>query len=191
MENMNFVPIGRALGCIVNTEGQNLFSIGNGIAQFELPEFEYILWNHLRQFDSLSEWKQSLAAKVKKFPNINLDTILKKYETLNLMKQWQFDSVEDCDLSSIFVTRNGFAHGEIEGKWVIGDQSTKHNVTLAKAQYVLWNGAAGGATLLQILDSVMNKLSLSEEEALFLLNKQGYLLVQLGFWNTEYINFLV
>lgn len=191
MKDEKVVPIGRALGFLVEAEGRKLFSVGNGIAQIELPEFEYILWNHLRKFDSLTDWKKVLTAKVKKYPNINLDTILKKYETLNLMKQWQFDHVEDPELIGIYVTRNGYAHGEIEGKWVIGDQSTTHNVTLTKAQYILWNAAAGGATLLQVVDTVMTKLNLTEEEALFLLNKQGYLFVQLGYWNTEYLDFLI
>lgn len=191
MKEERVVPIGRALGFLIEAEGQKLFSVGNGIVQVELPEFEYILWNQLSQFDSLVEWKKVIASKVKKYPNINLDTILKKYEMLNLMKQWQFDDTEDPELIGIFVTRNGYAHGEIEGEWVIGDESTKHNVTLTKEQYMLWNAAAGGATLLQVVDAVMTKLNLNEEEALLLLNRQGYLFVQLGFWNAEYLEFLI
>lgn len=194
MTGEHYVQIGRALGFLFEEEetGRKFFSVGNGMEQVEITEFEYKLWEELRTVDSLDDWKTLIRSKTKKYPDLDLDAILNKFYALNLMRHWKFDTVEDPELLGIFITRNAYAYGEIEGYWVVGDhRHVGDNVTLNQEQYVVWNAAAGGAPLLQVLDTIMTKLSLTEEGALVLLNKEGYGLVQLGLWNTEYLPFLI
>lgn len=194
MTGEHYVQIGRALGFLFVEEetGRHFFSVGNGMEQVEITEFEYRLWEELRTFDTLNEWKTFIRSKIKEYSDLDLDEILNKFYTLNLMRQWKFDTVEDPELMGIFVTRNAYAYGEIEGYWAVGDhRHVGDNVTLNQEQYIIWNAAAGGASLLQVLDTIMIKLSLTEEEALVLLNREGYGFVQLGLWNTEYLSFLL
>ncbi|WP_050182264.1 hypothetical protein [Domibacillus robiginosus] len=194
MTGEHYVQIGRALGFLFEEEetGRKFFSVGNGMEQVEITEFEYRLWEELRKVDTLDDWKTLIRSKTKKYPDLDLDAILNKFYAFNLMRQWKFDTVDNPELLGIFITRNAYAYGEIEGYWVVGDhRHVGDNVTLNQEQYMVWNAAAGGAPLLQVLDTIMTKLSLTEEEALALLNKEGYGLIQLGLWNTEYLPFLI
>jgi hypothetical protein len=194
MTEEHYVQIGRELGFLYQDEetGDKYFSAGNGIEQVELPEFEYILWRQFRKLDTLDEWKTLIHSKTKKISNDDLDRILHKFYSLNLIRQWKFKTTEDPELAGIFVTRNAYAYGEIEGHWVLGNhRENGNNISLNQEQYHLWNAAAGGAPLLQVLDTIITKLSLTEEKALELLTKEGYYLIQLGFWNTEYLPILM
>lgn len=194
MTREHYVQIGRALGFLLVEEetGRHFFSVGNAMKQVKITEFEYRLWEELRTFDTLDEWKMYIRSKTKGYPGLNLDDILNKFYALNIMRQWKFDTVEDPELAGIFVTRNAYAYGEIKGYWAVGDHRTVgDNMTLNQEQFILWNAAAGGASLLQVLDTIMTRLSLTEEEALVLLNKEGYNFVQLGLWSTEYLPILL
>ncbi|WLR55501.1 hypothetical protein LC048_00285 [Mesobacillus subterraneus] len=187
-----FVPIGRELGLYGEEQGRKFFTVGNGIHQVILSDLEHFIWKHLKNYTSLTDWKTDLSGKLNsKFPKLDFNEVVLKLLALDLMKPWDFKDIQDDDLVGIFVVRNGTVYGNHQGKWKIGDFVKKDERSLTKEQYTLWNAAAGGTTLLQVVDQVMEKLGLTEEAALQLLTKQGYFLIRKGLWNTEYLGFLV
>ncbi|MED3574196.1 hypothetical protein [Cytobacillus praedii] len=188
IKNKPFVQLGRNLGEFPKVSNRRVFLVMNGVKQQQLTPFECAVWGQVSSFKTLEQWESMILDKIAHVKNFNWQRVLKKLIDEQLIICWEFSSVEDPNLVHIYATRQGYAHGLVNGKWLMSDTQVKQGIVLTKDQFDVWNAAAGKAMLLEVIDTLMKQRGIALEEAFALLVNNGFRLTQIGLWNLEYID---
>ena len=187
-KNKLYIPLGRGLGEFTTSDNQRTFLIANGMKQIELTEFEYIIWQQMSNYETGEKWREAIEKNIPKNKKVNWVKILNKFSIGQIFFSWYFSGIEDPKLVNTYVTRQGYAHGLVEDKWLVSDKIMTRSIILTKDQFDVWNAGAGHTMFLEVIDNLMNQREISLEKALELLVDNGFTLVQLGLWNLEYID---
>lgn len=185
-----YVKCGRSLGEYKGLGDRRFFIVVNGINQYELTAFEHAVWEIVDSYDTLWEWESAIKEKLRNLPNFDLDKVIKKLVDAHIIVEWSIKSLKDPVMESLIVTRQGYAQGLIQGKWVITSSDADKVYTVSKNQYDIWNAGAGCVLLLEAVKEVMEQRSITEDEALRLVVEYTRQLVQLKLWNLEYVNLI-
>ncbi|MEK4011132.1 MULTISPECIES: hypothetical protein [Peribacillus] len=168
--------------------GSRVFLVMNGVKQQQLTPFEYEAWGQVSRFETLEQWESAIQKKIANVKNFNWPLVLKKLTDEQLIARWEFFAIEDPNLMRLYATRQGYAHGLVDGKWLMSDTEATKSIVLTKDQFDVWNAAAGKSMLLEVIDTLMKQRKLPLAEAFALLVNNGFRLVQIGLWNLEYID---
>lgn len=187
-KNIPFVNLGRGLGEFPMENGPRVFLVMNGVMQHQLTPFEYAAWGQVSRFETLEQWESTIQKKIANVKLFNWQRVLKKLTDEQLIAPWEFFTIEEPNLRRLYVTRQGYAHGLVDGKWLMSDTEATKSIGLTKDQYDVWNAGAGKSPLLEVIDTLMQQRESSLEEAFSLLVNNGLRLVQIGLWNLEYID---
>lgn len=187
-KNKPFVQLGRGLGEFPMENGSRVFLVMNGVKQQQLTPFEYEAWGQVSRFETLEQWESAIQKKIANVKNFNWPLVLKKLTDEQLIARWEFFAIEDPNLMRLYATRQGYAHGLVDGKWLMSDTEATKSIVLTKDQFDVWNAAAGKSMLLEVIDTLMKQRKLPLAEAFALLVNNGFRLVQIGLWNLEYID---
>lgn len=187
-KNRRFVQLGRGLGEFPTNEQRTVFIVANGLKQEQLTPFEYVIWGQVSRFQTLAQWEAAIQQKIANVKNLNWPKVLQKLVDTPLIHPWSFSGIQDPGLLAIHATRQGYAHGFINEKWLISDTAARKSIALTKDQFDVWNAAAGKAMLLEVIDTLMEQREISVDEAFGLVVNNGFQLVQLSLWNLEYMD---
>lgn len=183
-----YVHTARDMGVVENSKGRKRYVIGHGLEQYHFTQLEWLVWKYVSTMSSIEQWREDMRAKIENKTKKTIEQIEETFLNTNVIIPWEFTDIDDPQLLNIYVTRNGYAYGAIQGSWWIAMPDFKEKFTLSEENYRIWVGASGQKLLVDIMEDLVEQYHYTEEQAFEAVIRKAKDFIRIGLWTAEYLD---